>query len=733
MNQRITTGLKELALGENLHSTFLKSQDSINNDNRSPLEYYGENTFYFSEAKDIPEDIKLLLQEVIEGKRDLKREYVSILLDSLVKWAISKGATHFCHWFQPLTGGTAEKHDAFLDFDFENSGAVIEKLSVSQLLQGEPDASSFPNGGSRSTFEARGYTSLDLSSPMFLMEGVSSSTLCIPTSFVSYHGDSLDIKTPLLRSSNKLSESVTRFMNLIGHKDVNRIEVTCGAEQEYFLIDKHFYYARPDLVLTGRTLLGALPAKNQQLDDHYFASIPSRVLTFMEELDFQLHRLGVPAKTRHNEVAPGQFELAQIFREGNISSDNNQLVMSVIDKVAKKHGLIALLHEKPFAGVNGSGKHLNWSMSTNTGINLLDPGDSLQDNYTFMAILASIIKAVDKHSKIMRASIASHSNDHRLGANEAPPSILSVFTGRAIEDALIAIKKGQVGKATEDGVINLEANSLATLKKDNTDRNRTSPFAFTSNKFEFRAVGSKQAIGFPLSILNAAVSDIFAESNLFLEKGISEGKDVDDLLVELTRNYLESSERIIFNGDGYSEEWLHEAERRGLPNLKTTADALPLLLDKDEIKFLIDLGIFKESELELRFNALIEKYITSREIEFNALLDLVAQYVIPSAFEYKTSLLNIATAQKNLELESSVELGIIKKMNGSLKELCVEVDNLKIKMKSISENEILRAKEISSTLVPISEKIAALSVEIELIVPDNMWSLPKYFEMLFIK
>jgi len=694
-------------------------------------EYYGENIFHFSDAKEIPATIREELEQAVIDGAIISREHAEVVAKAVTEWAMKKGATHFCHWFQPLTGSTAEKHDAFLEFEGKEN--PIETLSASQLIQGEPDASSFPNGGSRSTFEARGYTAWDLTSPMFLKEGSNGMTLCIPTAFVSYHGEALDIKTPLLRSVSALNSEATRFMNIIGHKDVKRVNVTCGAEQEYFLIDKNFYFERPDLVMSGRTLFGAPSSKNQQLDDHYFGAIPERVLAFMEELDLELHKLGIPAKTRHNEVAPGQFELAQIFRDANIAADNNQLVMAMIEDIARRHNFVALLHEKPFAGINGSGKHLNWSMASDTGINLLGPGKEVHQNSRFLAFTSIVIEAVKRHSKMLRVAVSSQGNDHRLGANEAPPSIISVFTGSTIGSVLEAIKDGKEFTPEGDITLDLGADQLASLPKDNTDRNRTSPFAFTGNKFEFRAVGSSHAVGFPLTILNGAVASVLKESNDILEEMIQGGEEVDKALLRLCEKWMKSSWNVIFNGDGYSDEWLKEAESRGLPNLRTTADALPVMMDTQETSFLTDLGIYRENEIETRYNVLIERYCALREIEFRTMIDMVHQYVVPTAIKFKKEIGEVIALQKDLKVESTVEMDVYKKVNLMLESLYEDTRNLSNLLKTLPEDEEQRAKEISSSLMPLSEQIAQFVAEVEIHMPNEQWPLPSYFDMLFLR
>ncbi|AYF44810.1 MULTISPECIES: glutamine synthetase III [unclassified Halobacteriovorax] len=711
--------------------SFFRPKDTAGNYHKIS-DYFGENTFDIQTAEEIPDSIREEINEVINSNAQITESQAQIVAKAVTAWALNKGATHFCHWFQPLTGATAEKHDAFLDYDY-STGQPIEELSATQLIQGEPDASSFPNGGARSTFEARGYTAWDLTSPMFLIGSGQSKTLCIPTAFVSYHGEALDIKTPLLRSNSALGEVAKKFLHLTGETDVKRVIATCGAEQEYFLIDKAYYYQRRDLVMTGRTLFGAASTKNQQLDDHYFGAINERVMAFMEELDFELHKLGIPAKTRHNEVAPGQFEIAQIFRDANISADNNHMVMATIENVAKRHDFEALMHEKPFAGINGSGKHLNWSLASDTGINLLNPGKEPHQNYRFLAFTAAVITAVDRHAKLLRASIASHSNDHRLGANEAPPSIISVFTGSTIEKIFKAIKEKSDFAPESQEILDLGAGQLAKLPKDNTDRNRTSPFAFTGNKFEFRACGSDQSIGFPLTILNGAVTSVLEEVNHKLESKINEGTPVDQALLDVCHELLNESWNVIFNGDGYSQEWLEEAERRGLPNLKTTADCLEYLVNKDETSFLTKHGIYRNSELETLYNVHLEAYITKREIEFNTLIGMVNQHVIPAAIQYKEKLTNSILASKSCKVEATVEKELLKELQFSLEGAFEQTRNLKNALSDLHEknSEEEAARKIAYDLMPVSELIAQNCANLEQIIPDDMWPVPTYFEMLF--
>ncbi len=692
-------------------------------------QYYGDSTFDYRKAKNIPENVKKELDVVATTNKPLPKELADVVAKTAMEWAISRGATHFCHWFQPLTGSTAEKHDSFLDI---KNGEAIENLSAGQLMQGEPDASSFPNGGSRSTFEARGYTSWDLTSPMFLLEGVNGKTLCIPTAFISYTGQALDIKTPLLRSEVALSTAATRFLKSIG-QETARVQSNCGTEQEYFLVDEAFFYARPDLVMTGRTLFGSLSSKNQQLDDHYFGDISERVMGFMQELDYELHRLGIPAKTRHNEVAPGQYEIAPIFSNTNVSADNNQLLMATLKRIAIKHHFVALLHEKPFAGINGSGKHLNWSLSTVEGDNLLNPGSNPETNYRFLTMCSAVVEALFRHGGMIRAAIASAGNDHRLGANEAPPSIISAYLGDTLHRIFTAIKDGKAVTSSNETAMDVMAHQLANLSKDNTDRNRTSPFAFTGNKFELRACGSEMSIGLPLSILNGAVADVLNDTADLIEKAIASGKSADEAMKEVTKKWITNSYDVIFNGDGYSDEWVKEAEKRGLLNLKTTADALPMFIDEKRMQFLLNQKIFTKDELETRFNVLIERYNTLREIEFETLIQMVNQHVIPSVLDYKLQLGQVIKTQKEIGFESSVESGIYKKLNYTTETLFNRVENLNNGIKELPEDGPKVAKVISETLMPLSEEVATLCGEVEEIIPDDMWGLPKYYDMLFLR
>lgn len=695
-------------------------------------QYYGENVYNYHLSKSLSLEDKDALKQVIDGRRTIDKPLATKVANSVLEWAISKGATHFCHWFQPLTGSTAEKHDAFLSFDNDRA---IEILSASQLMQGEPDASSFPHGGSRATFEARGYTTWDLTSPLFIQESSNGKTLVIPTAFVSYHGDALDTKTPLLRSDLRINEVMTKFCNLVGMKDVKKVTTTCGAEQEYFLIDKAFYFGRQDLVMTGRALMGSLTSRNQQLEDHYFGMIEDRVLAYMQEVEIELYKMGIPAKTRHNEVAPGQFEMAPIFKDSNVAADNNQIVMTVLRNVALKHDFVCLLHEKPFAGVNGSGKHLNWSMSTDTGVNLLEPGHNPHENYRFLAVVATVTEAVYRHADIIRMGIASHGNDHRLGANEAPPSIMSVFLGSTLTSILDSMVSGGKYVASGKTLLDLGARQLADLVKDNTDRNRTSPFAFTGNKFEFRACGSSASIGYPLSILNAAVIDIFEETNAFLEAELASGKSQDDALTAVILKWYGNAQRVVFNGDGYSQEWVKEAEKRGLGNMRTTPEAISVLKDAKKTNVLVKSGVFKESEIATRHNIMLERYIKCRQIELKTLAGMVLKQVVPAAVEYKAQLAESIKKQKDCGADSSLELELLKDLSNYSKSLYEQTINLSTTLDDLHHrlDEETFAKKIALELMPQSVKIAELCNQIEEIIPDENWPVPKFYDMLFIR
>lgn len=705
--------------------------------NGNPLrvsEYYGENVFDYLKSEILTKQDKQDITEVLESKKELSKEMAEKFANAVLNWATSKGATHFTHWFQPLTGSTAEKHDAFLSIE---NGKPIEKLSASQLIQGEPDASSFPNGGSRSTFEARGYTSWDLTSPIFLRTHENGKTLTIPTAFVSYHGDALDTKTPMLRSCSQLSKAATKFLNITSgsnrkEDEFKRVEVSCGCEQEYFLVDKALYFERPDLVMGGRTLFGASTSRNQQLEDHYFGTIPERVMSYMQEVEVELYRLGIPAKTRHNEVAPGQFELAPIFEKANVAVDQNQMIMSVLQSVATKHGMVCLLHEKPFAGINGSGKHLNWSITNDKAGNLLDPSDTPHTNYKFLATVSVILEALNRYGGQLRTAIATHSNDHRLGANEAPPSIISAFLGDTLTKILDAYGAGEKYAEEDPGFLDLGAEQLARLVRDNTDRNRTSPFAFTGNKFEFRAVGSSQNVAIPLTVLNAAVADVFNDVNERLEKEIAGGKSVDDALIELTRDLYNGAKHVVFNGDGYSQEWQDEAAKRGLPNLRTSADALKLINNSDANNFLLNLGVYTPGELKTRYNVRVERYCKHREIEFRTLINMIHKDIIPATVQYKGMLAASIDDQKDCKIDPKVDMAVLAGINDKLNDLYDKTMKLQEGTDKLGE-EIEDAEKIANELLPLSEEIAEVIGYLEENVSEDLWPLPTYYDLLFVK
>jgi glutamine synthetase len=696
-------------------------------------EYFGCMTFGLAQMREkLPKDAYSNLLKTLDAGKKLPKETAESIASAVKEWSVSKGVTHFCHWFQPMTGSTAEKHDAFISIQHAHHSElrVIERFTGSQLIQGEPDASSFPSGGMRSTFEARGYTAWDPSSPLFILEETSGKTLCIPTVFFGYHGQALDNKTPLLRSVESLSNSACDFLKLLGDVDVKKVQTTLGAEQEYFLVDKNFVALRPDLIMTGRTLLGSTSARGQQLEDHYFGSIPSRVKQYMQEVEFELYKLGVPVKTRHNEVAPSQFELAPIFEDMNIASDHNLLTMEVLKRIATKHGLVCLLHEKPFAGVNGSGKHNNWSMANDKGENLLEPGHTPHQNLRFLACLAVTLKAVHDHAAVLRASIASPGNDHRLGANEAPPAIISVFLGSLLEDILNSIEKGNALKATDQEMIDLGVSKIPNVSKDYTDRNRTSPFAFTGNKFEFRAVGSSQNVAVPMAILNAAVTQAYKECTTRL-KDLLKKKKRDEAVMELIRQVVKETKTIRFSGNGYSDEWKVEAKKRGLPILNTTPDALEMFKNKKEVQFLIDSQVFSAEEIASRYHIAIERYIKTLEIEHLTLIELVKTYVIPAAEKQFSA---IAVVQEVLTSKSTMKLheARLQKLDAAFGEVLSQLakfEALVEKSQKIHDEE-KRMWDIVENVQPLSFKLREASDEIEKLISDDLWPLPKYREIL---
>lgn len=677
--------------------------------------------------------------DAIKKGTKIQRHIADQVAVAMKDWALSKGVTHYTHWFQPLTGATAEKHDSF--FTPIEGGRAIERFNGGMLIQQEPDASSFPNGGIRNTFEARGYTAWDPTSPAFII----GTTLCIPSIFISYTGETLDFKTPLLRALHAVDEAATDIMKSYFDKNVNKVVPTLGWEQEYFLVDLALFQSRPDLILTGRTLLGHSPAKGQQLDDHYFGSIPTRTLNFMKELEIECMKLGIPVTTRHNEVAPNQFELAPMYEEANVAVDHNSLLMDVMGRVANKHHFKILLHEKPFAGVNGSGKHNNWSLGTDTGENLLSPGKNPKKNLQFLTFFVNTIKALNDYADLLRASIASASNDHRLGANEAPPAIISAFIGSQLFSVLNELEKVTDGKLSPEEKTELKLNVVGKIPEillDNTDRNRTSPFAFTGNKFELRAVGSLANCAEPMTVLNSIVAKQLKEfkkevDSLIEKKGLKK----DEAIFNVLREYIKVSKNIIFEGDGYSEEWAKEAKKRGLSNLKTTPEALERELDKKFVALYEELGIYSHRELEARNEIKLEKYSTYIDIETRVLADIARNHIIPAALNYQNRLIENVKGLKEIFSEKEFktlakeQLSLISQISENVSKIKTGVDELltaKEKAKSTSGSQ-KQAEAYCFKVKPLFESIREASDALEMMVDDELWPLTKYREMLFTR
>lgn len=697
-------------------------------------EYFGCNTFSFElMAKKLPARDVALLKGFATSLDKLPLELADKVAVAVKDWAISKGVTHYCHWFQPQTGATAEKHDSFLSFDDTNK--PLESFTGNTLIQAEPDASSFPSGGLRTTFEARGYTVWDASSPMFIMETDSGSTLCIPSLFISYtSGEALDNKTPLLRSLRSLNEAAVESLKLMGD-DTKYTTVNAGPEQEYFVIDEALFNLRPDLIISGRTLLGRVPPRHQQLDDHYFGAIKPRILNYMMECEHELYKLGVPCKTRHNEVAPNQCETAPLHEPANVAADHNQLIMEVHKSVARKHGLVALFHEKPYSDVNGSGKHINWSISDSSGHNLLKPGARPHENIRFLYFLTATLRAISEFGGVLRTSVASAGNDFRLGANEAPPAIMSVFLGEQLTSIVEQLIKGeQNGGPKSQEEIDLNLSKVPVIKRDNTDRNRTSPFAFTGNRFEFRAQGSSGSIAPALTYLNAAVSSALNAMNEQLRAVADGNQPSDQDILKVIGDNLKTHLNVIYSGNNYSEDWHKEAERRGLPNLKNTVEALALLKDKNVIEMLRETGVFTEDEIASRYNINVERYIKIRLIELETLQELVATHVYPGAMLQLQQFASSARVVKEtLGQAPSSLIKDMEKLSNLTENLASEKERLDSFINTCheSEDEEFIAKELSTKGMDFLENLKNLSNELELIVDDTLWSLPKYREMLY--
>ena len=688
-------------------------------------ELFGINVFNDSVMKEyLPTDVYKILKSTIKEGKTIDSSIADTVASAMKEWAISKGATHFTHWFQPLTGITAEKHDSFISPT--DDGHIIMEFSGKELIKGEPDASSFPSGGLRATFEARGYTAWDPSSYAFVKD----ETLCIPTAFCSYTGEALDQKTPLLRSMDAINKQALRIIRLFGHDDVKRINATVGPEQEYFLVDKSMYEKRPDLIFCGRTLIGSMPPKGQEMDDHYFGVLKPRVAAFMRELDSELWKLGVLAKTEHNEAAPSQHELAPIFTTTNIAADHNQLTMEMMKKTALRHGLVCLLHEKPFDGVNGSGKHNNWSLSTDTGINFLKPGKNPEENPLFLLSLAAVIKAVDEHQELLRISVATAGNDHRLGANEAPPAIISIFLGEELTDVLTSIAKGVHHDNTERIKMNMGSEVIPSIRKDNTDRNRTSPFAFTGNKFEFRMLGSASSISDTNVMLNTMVAEVFSIFADRLEKAEDFKKEINLIIKEV----VEQNGRIIFNGDGYSEEWEREAEKRGLLNLRSTVDAIPLLKSEKNIEMFEKHKVLNRTELNSRVDIILENYTKILHIEALTLIDMMNREVIPAITAYTDKLCRAVLNKNSLGgINSTVERELIARLNAANKEIYTLTGELKMAVASAEKTSVVLEKSIlyHDNILHLMNDIRKYADSAESVMPSNCWPYPSYGDLLF--
>ena len=677
----------------------------------------------------LPKKVYKNLRKTIEEGKDLDLETADVIAHEMKEWAIEKGATHYTHWFLPLTGVTAEKHDSFISAPLP-SGKVLMTFSGKELIKGEPDASSFPSGGLRATFEARGYTAWDCTSPAFVRQDAGGATLCIPTAFCSYTGEALDQKTPLLRSMEAINKEALRLLRLFGNTTSKKVTPSVGAEQEYFLVDAEKFEERKDLIYTGRTLFGAMPPKGQELDDHYFGTIRQRIASFMRDVNIQLWKVGVPAKTQHNEVAPAQHELAPIYTEANIAVDQNQLTMQTLKRVACQHGLKCLLHEKPFAGVNGSGKHDNWSITTDDGINLLDPGKTPHENTQFLLVLACILKAVNKHADLLRESAADPGNDHRLGANEAPPAIISIFLGEQLEDVVEQlISTGEATHSLKGGKLETGVSTLPDLFKDATDRNRTSPFAFTGNKFEFRMVGSRDSIANPNIVLNTIVAEAFADACDILEKA----DDFDLAVHDLIKEYLTENQRIIFNGNGYSDAWVAEAERRGLPNIKSMVEAIPAITTDKAVELFERFNVFTKAELESRAEIQYEAYAKAINIEARTMIDMASKQFLPAFIKYTKTLADTINAVKAAGVDATVQTEALKEVSALMAETKAALDRLvKVTGEAAAKEEgEVQATYYHTEVVPAMDALRTPVDKLEMIVDKEAWPMPSYGDLIF--
>ncbi len=693
-------------------------------------EIFGEDVFNDTVMQErLPKKVYRDLKRTIEEGKELDLTTADVIAHEMKEWAIDKGATHYTHWFQPLTGATAEKHDSFISAPLP-SGKVLMSFSGKELIKGEPDASSFPSGGLRATFEARGYTAWDCTSPAFVRHDAAGATLCIPTAFCSYTGEALDQKTPLLRSMEAINVQALRLIRLFGNTTSKKVTPSVGAEQEYFLVDAKKFKQRKDLIYTGRTLFGAMPPKGQELDDHYFGIIRQKIASFMKDVNEELWKVGVSSKTQHNEVAPAQHELAPIYAEANVAVDHNQLVMQTLKRVASQHGMKCLLHEKPFAGVNGSGKHNNWSLTTDDGKNLLEPGKTPHENIQFLLVLTCILKAVDEHAALLRESAADPGNDHRLGADEAPPAIISVFLGEQLRDVMEQlISTGSATHSMKGGKLETGVSTLPDLNKDATDRNRTSPFAFTGNKFEFRMVGSRDSVAGPNVVLNTITAEAFAEACDILEAA----DNFDEAVHDLIKKYAIEHQRIIFEGNGYSEEWVKEAERRGLPNLKSTVDAIPALVDEKAIAMFEKFGVFTRTELESRAEIKYEIYSKAVNIEARTMIDMASKQFIPAVIGYTKTLADTVLSVKAAGVEASVQADLLKEISGLLLESKVALEALKVvteEATGMKEGEA-QARFYHEQVVPAMNALRAPIDKLEMIVDKEAWPMPSYGDLMF--
>jgi glutamine synthetase len=694
-------------------------------------EMWAADVFNLSKMQEcLPADVFASVKKTIHAGEPLDASIADVVATAMKDWAMSKGALYYAHVFYPLTNATAEKHDGFVSV--KSDGSMITEFAGKLLIQGEPDASSFPNGGIRSTAAARGYTGWDVTSPAYVMETDNGMTLCIPTVFVSWTGEALDKKTPLLRSNAAMNKAATRVLKFLGHTDIAPLNSSCGAEQEYFLVDINFVNGRPDLMMSGRTLFGLPPAKAQQFDDHYFGAIPERVQVFMQDVEEKLYKLGIPAKTRHNEVAPGQFEIAPIFEAANVAADHQQLLMTVLRNTAKKHGFVCLLHEKPFAGINGSGKHVNWSVGNKTQGNLLDPGDDPHSNLQFLTFCGAVIRGVHKYGPLLRAAIATASNDHRLGANEAPPAIMSIYLGSQIADVFEQIQKGELKGSLSKGVMNMGVESLPLLPTDAGDRNRTSPFAFTGNRFEFRAVGSGQAVSGPLVVMNTILADSLSWIADQLDIAKAGGASTNDAVTTVLKEVMEKHGVAVFNGNGYSEEWHKLAAERGLANLRTTADALPVLKESYIEELFAKQGVLSSAELASRFEAYSEQYINTIEVEARLVVTIAKTAIYPAASRHLADLAATAGRMKDIGME--FDKTSISKVSELIKSLLASVDKVAVATGSHDFATIEEHMQHCSKVVrPAMDEVRQYADALEAEVADDLWPLPTYQEMLFIK